>query len=135
MTHQSLNKIAIPLLRFGLAFVFLWFGFTQLQNPQQWVTFLPDWTSSISISQIQFVSANGLFEIIGATLLMLGVYTNITALLLSLHLFGIAFSVGLTGVGVRDIGLAIATLTLALSGAGAFSFDNLSKTPEEIQSL
>ena len=119
--------LALPILRIGLAFVLLWFGFTQLQNPQQWVSFLPGWTSILPITQIQFIYLNGLFEVVGSMLIILGVYTNITALLLSLHLFGIAFSIGLSGVGVRDIGLAIALLALALLGAGKLSIDSLAE--------
>ncbi len=121
---QRLNKFAPLILRFGLAFVFIWFGTNQLQDAARWVSFLPDWVSALPISQIHLIYANGIFEIIAAILLLLGVRTNIVALLLSIHLFIIASSIGFSATGVRDMGLAVAALTLSLLGAGPFSVDS-----------
>jgi uncharacterized membrane protein YphA (DoxX/SURF4 family) len=120
---QQLQKYAPLILRFGLAFVFIWFGVNQLQNPSQWTALLPSWTISLPFSQIQFVLLNGWFEIVGAGLFIFGAYTRIVAVLLALHLFGISWTVGWNAVGVRDIGLACATLALGLLGAGEPSAD------------
>ena len=114
---------ALTLLRLGLAFVFIWFGISQLQNPSQWISFLPSWVALVPISAIGFVLINGLFEIVAGVLLALGAWTRITALLLALHLFGIAFSIGYNAIAIRDVGLAFATLALAIGGAGTFSVD------------
>ena len=50
------------------------------------------------------------------------------ALLLSLHVFGIALSLGYNAVAIRDFGLAFASLALAVGGAGTFSIDTKAET-------
>jgi uncharacterized membrane protein YphA (DoxX/SURF4 family) len=130
MKHS--NKI---ILRLGMAFVFFWFGVTQINNPGQWVSYLPQWTMSLPIPQLNFVLLNGWFEVMGASLLLVGIYTRITALLLALHLFGIALSVGFDAVGVRDLGLAFATLSLATQGAGHLSLDKMFEKSEQMKSI
>ncbi len=114
---------ALFVLRLGLAFVFIWFGITQLQHPLQWISFLPGWVASLPVSATSFVLLNGLFEIVAGTLLAIGAWTRLAALLLSIHLFGIALSMGYNAIAIRDIGLAIAALAIAVGGAGQFSLD------------
>ncbi|MFA6536720.1 MAG: DoxX family protein [Candidatus Paceibacterota bacterium] len=121
---ENLEKAGPVILRFGLAIVFLWFGFSQLANPTQWTSFLPSFISIAPISAVKFVLLNGWFEIVGAVLLILGTYTRPVALLLALHLFGITFTIGWNALGIRDFGLSIATLVIFLQGAGGFSVDN-----------
>lgn len=119
-----LNKIeATLILRLTMAFVFFYFGFAQLTDPSAWVSYLPSFIDMLPISATKFVLLNGWFEIVAATLLILGAYTRLVSLLLAIHLFGIAFSIGMTGTGVRGIGLAGATLALVFSGAGKMSVD------------
>lgn len=125
LTEENLVNFSKLLLRYGMAIVFLWFGFSQLHNPSPWITFLPSWVTMMPISENHFVQLNGLFEVIAAALLLIGAYVRISALLLGLHLFGIALSIGITSTGVRDFGLAIASLALAGFGAGNFSVDRL----------
>jgi uncharacterized membrane protein YphA (DoxX/SURF4 family) len=122
-----MNNTAKIVLRLGLAFVFFYFGISQLQNPTPWTGFIPEWLVKTDAAKLQFVYINGLFEVVCASLLVLGAYVRIAALLLALHLFGIAFTIGLSPIGVRDIGLAIATLTLSMLGAGSLSIDAVAK--------
>ncbi len=119
------SKIYAPLvLRVGLALVFLWFGSQQLMNPSDWAGLIPESIVSISsISALNFVFLNGLFEVVFGVALLVGFYTRIVALLLALHLFGIAFTVGYNDVGVRDFGLAVSTLAVAMQGPGLISLD------------
>ncbi len=126
-------QAAFVLLRFGLAFVFIWFASNQIANPSAWVAYLPGFVKSLPMPAVTFVLCNALFELIGAILLVLGAWTRITALLLGLHLFGIALTIGLDAVGVRDIGLALATLALSLGGAGTFSIDTKAEAESAVQ--
>ena len=119
---------ALVVLRFGLALVFIWFATAQMSAPQAWTSYLPSWVGSLPISAVNFVLVNALFELVAAVLLMLGAWTRITALLLSLHLFGIALSLGYNAVAIRDFGLAFASLALAVGGAGTFSIDTKAET-------
>jgi len=114
---------AFLVLRLGLAFVFIWFGISQLANPADWTSFLPEWAASLPFSAEAFVQMNAWFEIVFAALLVLGLWTRLAALLLGLHLVGIALAIGYNSVAIRDIGLAAACFALALGGAGRFAID------------
>ena len=107
--------IGVSILRIALAFVFLWFGFSQMSNAAQWVGFVPDWATSI-MSAGMLVYLNGIFEIIAGLMLAIGIVPRYIALLLGIHLFIISSSLAFAAVGVRDIGLALATLSLFFLG-------------------
>ncbi len=121
MNHQS--RYAPVILRLGLAGVFLWFGTTQLLDQAMWTSLIPDWLVNLTgISAASFVVINSLFEVVFGVLLVLGVWTRVAAALLFLHLLTIIFDVRLTAIGVRDIGLAIATLSIAIYGNDVYSW-------------
>ncbi len=114
------KTMGLLLLRSTLAFVFLWFGFSQLSDAALWTSFVPVWMTNI-INAGTLVYLNALFEIIAGIMLALGILPRLVALLLGLHLLMISLSIGLTSAtGVRDIGLALATLSLALIGTDPF---------------
>jgi uncharacterized membrane protein YphA (DoxX/SURF4 family) len=118
------RKLAPVAVRFGLVFVFVWFGTSQIMNQEMWVRLIPEWAMNLSgMSAAALVKMNGIFEIIAAVLLAFGIQIRIVALLLFLHLGMIAYTLGLTAVGVRDIGLMLAMLSVALHGADAYSYD------------
>jgi len=56
-------------------------------------------------------------------LLLLGIYTRIVSFFLAIHLFVISFSLGFNDLGVRDFGLAIATLVVFFNGVDDFCLD------------
>lgn len=115
----------VLLLRLGLAALFLWFGFSELANVNAWTIWVPAWALSLTgFSAHSIVLINGSVEVIAGLLLAVGYYSNIVAILLALHLFVIAFDIGLSdGIGVRDAALACATLAIALLPLDAFSLD------------
>lgn len=123
VNFDDMKKYAPVVLRIGIAILFLWFGFAQVSSPLDWTTFLPKWVSMIPISSINFVYLNAGFEIIFGFLLLLGLFTRVSALLLGLHLLGIAFSLGYNALGVRDFVLAIATLSVFMRGADFLCWD------------
>ena len=112
-------------LRVSLALVFLYFGISQLAHPETFVGWLPKEVSMIPISPRTFVALNGGFETFFALMLMLGIIPRLSALLLGGHLLGITLTIGFTEIGVRDFGLAIATLVIVLTGAGPLRYDSL----------
>lgn len=105
------RKFGYTVLRLSLAFVFLWFGFSQFENSALWVSFVPDWATSF-MDAGSLVLLNGLFEIIAGSLLAFNVLTRYVALILGIHLLVISQGLGFTAVGVRDIGLSFATVSL-----------------------
>jgi uncharacterized membrane protein YphA (DoxX/SURF4 family) len=116
-----------------MSIIVLWFGIQQLMNPAQWTIFLPSWAGSLPISAVTFVLLNGWVECTFGLLLIAGFYTRIIALLLALHLYGIAFTLGYNAIGVRDFGLSTALLSVFFYGPDTWSLDRkfLKKNPEQ----
>lgn len=103
------------LLRLGIAFVFLWFGFSQLLDSMRWVSLVPGWAVNLAhLPPAMIVLGNGAFEIVLGSLIATNVLVRIPALILALHLIPIMLDFGASATGVRDFGLIIASLTLAL---------------------
>ena len=117
------HSFGITLLRLTLAFVFLWFGFSQISDAAMWTSFVPDWATSFA-SAGTLVLLNGLVEIVAGAALAFGILSRWVGLLLGIHLFIIATSLGLTAIGVRDIGLALATLSLFFLAKDEISLGN-----------
>lgn len=124
MDDRSKAHIFAPVvLRLGLAFLFLWFGFSQISNPSEWLSWLPSWTSSLPISATTIVLLNGAFETVFGILLAIGFLTRWAAALLAIHLFVIAYEIGYNDIGIRDFCLAIASVSVALFGKDDYSVD------------
>jgi uncharacterized membrane protein YphA (DoxX/SURF4 family) len=112
MSHK---EIGYTVLRLGLAAVFLWFGFSQLMDGVNWVSWVPEWAVSVlRIPPAMIVLLNGAFEVAAGALIALNLFTRWAALALALHLAVITFDIGANAVGVRDFGLTAATMALAL---------------------
>ncbi len=111
-------------VRMGVSLVFIWFGITQLMNPAGWTRLLPSWTSNLFISQQGLIVVNGVFEVILGLLLLLGIFTRVSAFLLTLHLLSITINVGYSPTGVRDFGLTLATLAVFLYGEDKLCLDS-----------
>jgi uncharacterized membrane protein YphA (DoxX/SURF4 family) len=109
------QRLGVLTLRYGLALVFLWFGFSQLTNPADWTSFVPLLIARLSPLPVTvIVLLNGLLEVVCGILLVLNIWVRWAALLMGLHLAGIAISLGYNSVAVRDFGLMMATFSLAL---------------------
>ncbi len=114
---KKLSNIAPVVLRLGLAAVYVWFGFSQLSNPNMWTSLVPAWASGLlGMSTLTIVHLNGVFEIIAGGMLAFGFYVRLVSGLLFIHLLIIATHLGIGPVGVRDFGLSFATLALFLFG-------------------
>lgn len=120
MISEKYNKLT---LRLGISLVFLYFGFQQVYNPDKWISFVPSFFEGGFLSANNFVVLNGIVELTLGLFLIIGLYVRFSSFILALHLFGIAFSIGLTPTGVRDFGLAVATTVLFLYGPDRFSLD------------
>jgi hypothetical protein len=106
------------MLRIGMAAVILWFGLAQLLNASMWTAFIPDSIVSMTgLSAMTLVYINAVFELIFGTLLLFGWQTRFIAFFLAAHLFDIMYVVGYGEIGVRDFGLAVATLAVFMNGS------------------
>ena len=103
------------LLRLGISAVFLWFGFSQLLDSLRWVSVVPAWAVElVHLPPAMIVLGNGAFEVVLGTLIATNVLVRIPALILALHLIPIALDFGNTATAIRDYGLVVSALTLAL---------------------
>ena len=107
------HEWGVTILRLGLAAMFLWFGFSQLLDGINWVSWVPEWAvNTLHLPPAMIVLANGAFEVIAGALIAFNVLTRWVALALALHLAIITVEIGMTQIGVRDFGLTMATLAL-----------------------
>lgn len=114
-----------------MAAVILWFSLQQFMHPDMWTAYVPDSATTITgFSAIALVYVNATFELIFGMFLVLGIYTRVSAVLLALHLLDIIWIVGYGEIGVRDFGLALALISVAMNGA-----DMLCAEYKEEQSL
>lgn len=113
------HEWGVTILRLGLAAMFLWFGFSQLLDGINWVSWVPEWAvNTLHLPPAMIVLANGAFEVVAGALIAFNVLTRWVALALALHLAVITLEIGLSQIGVRDFGLTMATLALALLATG-----------------
>lgn len=117
------QEYAPPILRVGLALVMYWFGIMQILDPERFAGLIPEFIVNIlgSATTISFI--NGIVEVILATLLTIGLFTKIAAWILAIHLAGITIILGWTPSGVRDFGLTIALVSIALYGPDKYTLD------------
>jgi|SRR3989344_5755501 len=120
MTLQA-KYYAPAILRIGMALVFLWFSINQFFFTNNFISFVPESIVSISgISPAMFVIGNAIIEFIFGAFLILGIHVRTSAFILSLHLFGIAFSLGYNPTMIRDLGLVVATAAIFFYGNDEF---------------
>jgi len=104
-------------LRLGLAFVFLWFGVDKFIHPDYWINaWLPLWLQGIltrfGIGNLNFIYANGIFEVVIGLGFVFNIFVKLLALLTVLFLLFVLISFGLNEVTIRDVGLIGAALAL-----------------------
>mgnify|MGYP003393932463 FL=1 len=112
--NMSRNEIAYHILRLGLEVLFLWFGFSQLLDGQNWVGWVPEWAVNLlHLPPAMIVLANGAFEVVAGAALAIGIFVRPAAALLGLHLAVLVFEIGANDIGMRDFGLMAACFALA----------------------
>lgn len=111
------SKWGIHILTLGLAFVFVWFGIDKFVHPLLWIDFLPEWmTGFLGITRETWLSVLGVLEIIMGVMIVIPVRVirQAGASIISLHLLVIVWEIGLTDIGVRDVGLLTSAVALLL---------------------
>ena len=138
--NKKWKTYAPVVLRVGLSIVFLWFGITQVINPESFLGYIPEWLYPHESSMIHehplrmmhnipsipthtLIMGNGFLEIIFGGLLLIGLWTRISAIVLTFHLMGIIIGLGYNDIAVRDFGLMAGTITVALYGPDKFCLD------------
>ncbi len=124
-TRNMMKQYASTILRIGLAGVFLWFGINQIIDPSAWFGYIPQSIVSLTgMTVATLVHYNALFEILAGTMLLLGLFTRVVAFILFLHILDISLVVGLNdSIGIRDLGLSVATFVIFLNGMDTWTLD------------
>lgn len=112
---------APAIARIALALVFLWFGFTQVFTDLL-IGYVPAWTAAIASPQAVMLTI-GIFEIVFGGLLLIGLFTRVSAALLSIYLLVLIFSLGYNEIAVRDLGLLLVLVSVFLNGPDKLSLD------------
>ena len=111
----KLDTMAPTFLRVGVAGVFLYFGISQITGPEAWVTWIPDFVLEYSpVSDVALIQINAVYEIVAGTMLLVNWHRRLAALLRGGHLLHIALMMNFGPLMVRDLGLTVATLYLAM---------------------
>lgn len=126
-----MKDYGILIIRIFLGIVFLYFGVSQILYPEKWIDFLPEFLANIipnmnDIFKSRIILLNGLFDCLIGLFFMVGFWLKFVSILAFLHLIGIfIFSLGFTPSGMRDLGLAGASLSLFFLGNDRFSLNHL----------
>jgi uncharacterized membrane protein YphA (DoxX/SURF4 family) len=118
------KKYAPSIVRVGVALVFLWFGLNQIFDTSSFLGWLPSWAYLIPISSSVLVIISGVIETVFGLLLLLGLYTRFSALILLLQLIVIIVGLGYNDIMIRDVGLSFATLSILIHGKDEWCFGN-----------
>jgi cysteine-rich repeat protein len=119
------QEFAPIVLRVTMGFVFAWFGVSQLQNPNRWIGYLPEFAKELFISPANIIVMNGIYDTLLGLVLVLGIFTRFIAFVSAVHLLIITIDIGYTATGVRDFGLTFALFVTFLLGPDKWSLDTV----------
>lgn len=127
MKIEKYKEYSPLVLRIGIGIVFLWFGLTNLFNPESLIGYLPKFAQSLPIEPLSILLLTGIFEVVFGLLLLIGLFTRLSSFLLFLHLLIIIIGLGYNDIAVRDFGLALATFAIFLHGPDKWCLDSRRK--------
>jgi uncharacterized membrane protein YphA (DoxX/SURF4 family) len=120
----NLKTYSPILLRISISLVVLWFGLNQIFNRELLIGYLPQFAYNIPIKPLTIILFNGIFETLFGLLLLVGLFTRLSSLLLGIHILSIAFTLGYNDVAIRDFALALAAFAIFLHGKDKWCLDN-----------
>lgn len=101
-------------LRLAISIPFLYAAIATFLTPESWIGFLPSWIGIIMPVKMA-LSAFSLYQIALSLWLLSGKWLRYSSLLASATLLGITvFNLGALDIVFRDVGLFLATISLAL---------------------
>jgi len=90
------------IVRIAVSLIVLWFGITQLRNPEPWTRMVPSFLTSLMGAK-PFIIFNGSFEILFGLMLLLGFYARFAALILWVHILIIAVNLVIRPSGSKGL--------------------------------
>lgn len=105
------GELDILVLRVGLGLVFLYAATASLQDPTNWVGFVPSFVG-VLMPRESFLFVHSLFELALGVALIVGKWLPVLSTLAFLLFLGILMFFGINDVTFRDFGLASMALAL-----------------------
>jgi len=124
MKVSGYKQYAPTLVRWGIGIVFLWIGIDIWVHTNYWITWLPQLAFQLPVDPKILILMNGTFDALFGALLLLGLFTRVSAFLMALHLIFVVISLGYNDIAVRDFGLLLATVGIFLHGTDKLCWDN-----------
>lgn len=111
----KLEPYTYVIARIGISLVFVWFGFNQFLFYEDFLSYLPSFLINLSYAKY-LIYANGAFDLTFGSLLLFGKWIRPVAALMFLHVISIVGALGYNDIAIRDLGLAIVLLAIAIGG-------------------
>ena len=108
---------APAIARWGLGIVFFLFGILQFTSPESFYGYIPAFANNFGMSSATLILLNGILDFAIGVLLLLGIFTRIVAIVAAVHLLVIILGLGWNDITVRDIGLMIVAVAIAVHGS------------------
>lgn len=119
--HNISTREYAPLfVRLGVGFVFLLLGIQQFLFTEQWTTWLPHWLTQAlpdAAPAMHVILVNASIDVLLGLALLLGIFTRIVAILMVIHLVGVLLTLGYNDIAIRDLGILLAAIAVAIHGA------------------
>lgn len=112
---KALHDYALFALRVTMGLLFGYFGVLAVLDPaRQQALWVASWIQQLPVvGSVEFIFAWGVFQLLLALALILGLYLRFAGLAAAAALLGIVFSVGLNDIAYRDVVLATAAVVVA----------------------
>lgn len=113
LKNISSTKLAVWILRLGVAFAFAYAGIASLLNPLEWEGFLPHFMT-VLVPAATLIGLFAAYELVLAVWLLSGKYGRYAALLAAATFAGITFAnLNSLIITFRDVSLILMALALA----------------------
>ena len=110
-----MKKTSFHILRVGLAITFLWIGVLIFKNPEAWGGYLQPWAAGLlPIPLEQAMIGTAILDITIGAFLLIDFLPWLAALVGAIHLVIVLTVSGITDITVRDIGLLVGAIALAI---------------------
>lgn len=112
---DNMKKTSYHFLRVGLAITFLWIGILILRSPEAWGALLRPWAAAIlPVPLKEAMIGTAFLDIVIGVALLADLKIWIWSLIGAAHLGVVLTTTGINDITIRDIGLLVAVLALAI---------------------
>ncbi len=113
---MNYSKVSNLILRFGLAFTYIFSGFDLMTSPASWSNFVPFWVKNLlPVDVLTFIQIQGGVEILLALAFISGFFLRPAAFISALEMVAILLLYGIDAVTFRDLAILGGSLAVFFS--------------------